>query len=444
MEEKSMKKSFSSLGFRFLIGTLVIYAVQMGVMTIVGAVKPEWLQDTTISLILAVLPLYLVGMPVLIAVVKRMPGEAPAKKSITPGQFVLALIMCFALMYCGNLVGTLITTVVGVLKGSAVDNALMTYATGSNMIVTFLYMVICAPILEEYIFRKLIVDRTVRYGQGVGMPVLIAVVKRMPGEAPAKKSITPGQFVLALIMCFALMYCGNLVGTLITTVVGVLKGSAVDNALMTYATGSNMIVTFLYMVICAPILEEYIFRKLIVDRTVKYGQGVAVVLSGLMFGLFHGNLNQFAYAFLLGMFLAFLYVKTGELKVTIGLHMCINFMGAVVSVLLLKAIHLEEYQEVIMNGADSQAVMDYMMKYLPGWIGYMIYVLFILAVLVTGIVLFIVYRKKLKLEPGQIAKGRRFKTVIGNPGMICYCIFWIAMIIIQMFPEIVTAITGNL
>ena len=337
MEEKSMKKSFSSLGFRFLIGTLVIYAVQMGVMTIVGAVKPEWLQDTTISLILAVLPLY-----------------------------------------------------------------------------------------------------------RVGMPVLIAVVKRMPGEAPAKKSITPGQFVLALIMCFALMYCGNLVGTLITTVVGVLKGSAVDNALMTYATGSNMIVTFLYMVICAPILEEYIFRKLIVDRTVKYGQGVAVVLSGLMFGLFHGNLNQFAYAFLLGMFLAFLYVKTGELKVTIGLHMCINFMGAVVSVLLLKAIHLEEYQEVIMNGADSQAVMDYMMKYLPGWIGYMIYVLFILAVLVTGIVLFIVYRKKLKLEPGQIAKGRRFKTVIGNPGMICYCICWIAMIIIQMFPEIVTAITGNL
>jgi membrane protease YdiL (CAAX protease family) len=223
MEEKSMKKSFSSLGFRFLIGTLVIYAVQMGVMTIVGAVKPEWLQDTTISLILAVLPLYLVGMP-----------------------------------------------------------------------------------------------------------VLIAVVKRMPGEAPAKKSITPGQFVLALIMCFALMYCGNLVGTLITTVVGALKGSAVDNALMTYATGSNMIVTFLYMVICAPILEEYIFRKLIVDRTVKYGQGVAVVLSGLMFGLFHGNLNQFAYAFLLGMFLAFLYVKTGELKVTIGLHMCINFMCTVI------------------------------------------------------------------------------------------------------------------
>ena len=52
--------------------------------------------------------------------------------------------------------------------------------------------------------------------------------------------------------------------------------------------------------------------------------------------------------------------SNGTVSYTHLLHMCINFMGAVVSVLLLKAIHLEEYQEVIMNGADSQAVMDYM------------------------------------------------------------------------------------
>ena len=311
MDEKSMKKSFSGLGLRFLIGTLIIYAVQIAVGVVVGMLKPEWLDNTTITLILSVLPLYLIGMP-----------------------------------------------------------------------------------------------------------VLIAMVKQMPGEALVKKSMKPGQFILALIMCFALMYCGNLVGTLITTIVGALKGSAVDNALMTYATESNMIVTFIYMVICAPILEEYIFRKLIVDRTVKYGQGVAIALSGLMFGLFHGNLNQFAYAMLLGMFLAFLYVKTGNLKITIGLHMCINFMGAVVSVLLLKAIHLDEYQEIVMNGGDAQAVMDFMMAYLPGWIGYMVYVLFILAVVITGIVLFIVFRKRFALDPGQIPKGQRFKTVICNPRLV--------------------------
>ena len=38
MEEKSMKKSFSSLGWRFLIGTLIIYAVQIAVVGVVGMV----------------------------------------------------------------------------------------------------------------------------------------------------------------------------------------------------------------------------------------------------------------------------------------------------------------------------------------------------------------------------------------------------------------------
>ena len=90
MEEKSMKKSFSSLGWRFLIGTLIIYAVQIAVVAVVGQVKPEWLENTTINLILAVLPLYLIGMPTLIALVGQMPGEAPVKKSINLRQFIVA------------------------------------------------------------------------------------------------------------------------------------------------------------------------------------------------------------------------------------------------------------------------------------------------------------------------------------------------------------------
>ena len=35
MEEKSMKKSFSGLGLRFLIGTLIIYAVHSEVLGVV-------------------------------------------------------------------------------------------------------------------------------------------------------------------------------------------------------------------------------------------------------------------------------------------------------------------------------------------------------------------------------------------------------------------------
>ena len=60
MDEKSMKKSFSGLGLRFLIGTLIIYAVQIAVAGVVGMLKPEWLDNATITLILSVMPLYLI------------------------------------------------------------------------------------------------------------------------------------------------------------------------------------------------------------------------------------------------------------------------------------------------------------------------------------------------------------------------------------------------
>ena len=56
MDEKSMKKSFSGLGLRFLIGTLIIYAVQIAVAGVVGMLKPEWLDNATITLIRSGVP----------------------------------------------------------------------------------------------------------------------------------------------------------------------------------------------------------------------------------------------------------------------------------------------------------------------------------------------------------------------------------------------------
>lgn len=319
--------SFSRLGWMFLIGTAVIYAVQMLVSNGVKLVKPEWLEDPTISLIFSMIPLYLIGMP-----------------------------------------------------------------------------------------------------------ALIAFVKRIPGKAPEKRTMKKGHFLIALIMCYAIMYCSNFVGVIITTIIGLVKGQAVDNAILDIALNSNMAVTFIYMVICAPIMEEYIFRKLIVDRTMRYGEGVAVVLSGLMFGLFHGNLSQFVYATTLGMFFAFLYVKTGNLKITIALHMFINFMGAVVSTLILKGIHFVEYSELAASG-DMEGMMSLLMTNLPAWMAYVVYIFVILALVITGIVLLIVFRKRFVLRAGEVTipKGQRFKTIFLNFGMLVYSLFWIGMIISQLF-----------
>ena len=67
----------------------------------------------------------------------------------------------------------------------------------------------------------------------------------------------------------------------------------------------------------------------------------------------------------------------------------------------------------------------------------MIYFCMIIAMVIAGIVLFIVFRKRFVMNPGevQIPKGKRFRTVFLNIGMILYCVFWIVEIILQLFDQ---------
>ena len=67
MEEplKVTRKHFSKLGGMFVLGTVIIYAVQLIPAALVQIFRPEWLQDANVSLSLSMLPMYLIGMPAL-------------------------------------------------------------------------------------------------------------------------------------------------------------------------------------------------------------------------------------------------------------------------------------------------------------------------------------------------------------------------------------------
>ncbi|MBQ7933654.1 MAG: CPBP family intramembrane metalloprotease [Lachnospiraceae bacterium] len=268
----------------------------------------------------------------------------------------------------------------------------------------------------------------------LGMPALIWLVRRIPGETPVQHSMKPGHFIQGYIICVPLMYGSNIIGLIITSVIGMLKGSPVENQVSTILDNTNLGVIFFVTVICAPIYEEYIFRKLVVDRTVKYGKSVAVLLSGIMFGLFHGNLNQFVYATLLGMFLAFIYVNTGKLRYSIGLHMLVNFMGGVASTWLLRQMNLEEITMLEQAGVSEEQPMTVYMENLPGIMMFGAFFLLIICLGIAGVVLLVLHRKKLVLprQESDIPRGKAFSWVLCNAGMILYCIFWIGKIVYQL------------
>lgn len=265
----------------------------------------------------------------------------------------------------------------------------------------------------------------------LAMPFLVLFVRRIPGMAPSKHKMRVGKWFAAFFMSYAAMYLSNLIGLMITQGIGLVKGDPVGNPLGEVVTEISPLTAVVLMVICAPVVEEYIFRKLLVDRTVRYGEGTAVVLSGLMFGLFHGNLNQFVYAVILGMFFAFIYVKTGKLIYTIALHAAINFMGSIPGILMMKS---EAFTAFTNLSGDMDELMNLFAVYAQEITIYILYMIFIMVLVIVGVICWALSFKKMKCAPGEtvILKGQWFKTVVLNVGMILYGLFWIWQIVSQM------------
>ena len=75
----------------------------------------------------------------------------------------------------------------------------------------------------------------------------------------------------------------------------------------------------------APIAEELLFRGLTLTYAKKcMPVTAAIIIQALIFGIYHGNIIQGTYAFLLGILLGFLVHKTGNLLFGIAFHIALN------------------------------------------------------------------------------------------------------------------------
>lgn len=85
---------------------------------------------------------------------------------------------------------------------------------------------------------------------------------------------------------------------------------------------------FLTAVIAAPILEEMIFRGIILEGFLRnYSPVKSILLASLLFGVAHLNIWQFIGAFVIGAFISWVYWKTRSLGLSIAIHMINNLVG---------------------------------------------------------------------------------------------------------------------
>lgn len=87
----------------------------------------------------------------------------------------------------------------------------------------------------------------------------------------------------------------------------------------------NFIIEFIATAILAPIVEEIVFRGLCYRYARRaFPTFVAALISGVIFGLSHGNPISFVFTTILGIILAYAYEKSGSIVPSILIHIGFN------------------------------------------------------------------------------------------------------------------------
>ncbi|MCL2087985.1 MAG: RdgB/HAM1 family non-canonical purine NTP pyrophosphatase [Oscillospiraceae bacterium] len=103
--------------------------------------------------------------------------------------------------------------------------------------------------------------------------------------------------------------------------------------LMEQLMGKNIFVEISVVGLAVPIVEELIFRGIVLKRFLRMSMAVpmAIFLQALMFGIFHMNILQGFYTFLLAIILGLVYVWFKTVWAPIFLHIGFNMFSVLLS-----------------------------------------------------------------------------------------------------------------
>ncbi len=97
---------------------------------------------------------------------------------------------------------------------------------------------------------------------------------------------------------------------------------------------------FIATAIVPALVEEFACRGIVLGSLKKHGEGFAIIISSLLFGLMHGNFDQMPFAIVVGFALGYIYVKTESIWTCVLVH-AINNAASVISNYLIGIVGVE-------------------------------------------------------------------------------------------------------
>ncbi len=170
------------------------------------------------------------------------------------------------------------------------------------------------------------------YAVFMGVPSLLVFLlfrRRMPRIAAVGK-IAPATRIWAFLVGVGGCAAANYVASYVAAILDSFGIAPPDNPTYMEQTPQSLLINLVVLALLPALLEELTFRKCILGTLQKYGQGVAVVMSALLFGAMHGGISQSVFAFLVGLVLGFITVKTGNVWIAVMVHFVNNSLSVLV------------------------------------------------------------------------------------------------------------------
>lgn len=238
---------------------------------------------------------------------------------------------------------------------------------------------------------------------GIGLPVLLAVGHFLPNGAAfplwPRHALRPSTFGKAAAVGYAGCMVANVVTSIVVALIRTLAGlPASSESLDNMLDGLSPWASLLLISVVPAVAEELLFRGYLYRKLIRFGQLPYILLSAFFFGSFHGNLDQFLYAFLLGCWLGYLVCRTGSVFYGMMIHLLINF-----------------FSSCVLTGVGDGAIIN-------GLLG-----LVILGVVIWGAIQFWDFHRRMFVRPSTGLPDHPVRAAVLNPGMLLWVVVFLVV-----------------
>jgi len=155
------------------------------------------------------------------------------------------------------------------------------------------------------------------------------------GEAFGRP-VSASLLIYALFIGFALALCSSQLTSFFLKFLEYLGMPSTDlmpDIMPKTFNNTNIAMLVVQIAVSPALLEEFAFRGVMMQSLRRYGDGFAIVASSLIFGIFHGNIVQAPFAFLLGLVMGWLTIATGSIWTAVLIHFVNNLNSVIITVL---------------------------------------------------------------------------------------------------------------